>query len=426
MTNTTNASLLERRHKNVPRGVSTAFPVFPARALNTEIWDVEGKRYLDFAGGIAVMNVGHCHPKVVEAVRRQSELFTHTAFQVTGYEQYISLAERMNKVVPIKGPAKTIFFSTGAEALENAVKIAKASTGRTGVITFVGSFHGRTNLTMAMTGKVVPYKKGLGPFPPGIYHAPYPVPYHGISEEDSLEAIAKIFKASIDPGEVAAIAIEPVQGEGGFYVASPTFLRELRGLCDKHGIRLIVDEVQSGFGRTGKLFAIEHSGITPDLITSAKSIGAGLPISAVSGNAEIMDSVEPGGLGGTYGGNPVACAAAHAVFDVIEGEKLLERSSWIGQTVVSQLKKLAESCPHLGEVRGLGAMAAFEIVKDQKSHDPDAERAKKISAKALEKGLIVLSCGLYANVIRILVPLTVPENHLNEGLQILESAITSV
>ena len=425
MSNLTNGSLLERRQKNVPRGVSTAFPIFPARALNTEIWDVEGKRYLDFAGGIAVLNVGHSHPKVVGAVKKQSELFTHAAFQVTGYEQYILLAERMNRVAPVKGPAKTIFFSTGAEALENAVKIAKVATNRSGVITFLGGFHGRTALTMAMTGKVIPYKKKFGPFPPGIYHAPYPVPYHGVSEEESLEAIQRIFKASIDPGEVAAIALEPVQGEGGFYIASPAFLRELRSLCDKFGIMLIADEVQSGFGRTGKMFAIEHSGVTPDLITTAKSIAGGLPLSAVSGNADLMDSVDPGGLGGTYGGNPIACAAALAVFDIIESEKLLERSIGIGKTVIQRLTALAETCPHLGEVRGLGGMTAFEIVKDQKTREPDPDRTKRITTKALESGLIVLSCGLYSNTIRILVPLTVPEVQLDEGLSILESAVKS-
>ena len=293
------------------------------------------------------------------------------------------------------------------------------------MITFVGGFHGRTALTMAMTGKVLPYKKSFGPFPAGIYHAPFPVPYHGITEKDSLDAIARIFKASIDPSEVAAIAIEPVQGEGGFYIASSSFLRELRAICDKHGIKLIADEVQTGFGRTGRLFAIEHSGVTPDLVTTAKSIGAGVPISAVSGSAELMDSVEPGGLGGTYGGNPLACAAAHAVFDVIESEKLLERSTAIGAKVTSRLRALAEKCPHLGEVRGLGGMTAFEIVKDQKTHEPDPDRTKKVTAKALEKGLIVLSCGLYGNVVRILVPLTVPDSQLDEGLSILETAISS-
>lgn len=417
MSSLTNAELLERRQKNVPRGVSTAFPIFPARASNSEIWDVEGKRYLDFAGGIAVMNVGHTHPRVVEAVRRQSELFTHAAFQVTGYEQYVTLAERMNRVVPVKGPAKTIFFSTGAEALENAVKIAKAATGRSGVITFVGGFHGRTALTLAMTGKVLPYKKKFGPFPAGIYHAPYPVPYHGISDEDSLSAIHTLFKASIDPSEVAAIVIEPVQGEGGFYIASAAFLRELRSICDKNGIMLIADEVQTGFGRTGKLFAVEHSGVTPDLISAAKSMAAGLPISAVSGNDKLMDSVDPGGLGGTYGGNPLACAAAHAVFDIIESENLLEKSTKLGKSVITRLTALAEKCPHVGEIRGLGGMTAFEIVKDKKTHEPDSDRAKKITALALDKGLLVLSCGLFGNVIRILVPLTVPETQLEEGLK---------
>lgn len=423
MNSITNQSLLERRENNVPRGVATVYPIFPKRALNAEVWDVEDRRYLDFSGGIAVMNVGHSHPRVVEAVRRQSELFSHVAFQVTGYETYVHLAERMNRVVPVKGPAKTIFFSTGAEALENAVKIAKVATGRHGLISFVGGFHGRTNLTMGLTGKVVPYKKHFGPFPPGIHHVPYPISYHGITEAISLAAIEKLFKATIDPSDVAAIVIEPVQGEGGFYIASPRFLSDLRELCDKHGILLIVDEVQTGFARTGKLFAMEYSGIKPDLITTAKSIAAGLPLSAVSGNAALMDMVEPGGLGGTYGGNPIACAAAHAVFDIIESENLLERSRCIGGTIVRRLTSLAQECPHVGEVRGLGGMVAFEIVKDQAVCEPDPDRARRIVGKALESGLIVLVCGLFGNVIRILVPLTVPEGHLSEGLSILEDAV---
>jgi 4-aminobutyrate aminotransferase/(S)-3-amino-2-methylpropionate transaminase len=422
----TNHELLERRQKAVPRGVSTAAPVFAERAENAEVWDVEGKRYIDFAGGIGVLNSGHRHPKVLAAVQRQSEKFFHTAFQVMAYESYVELAEKLNGLVPVGKPAKTILFTTGAEAVENAVKIAKGATGRSGVIAFVGGFHGRTCLSMALTGKVIPYKKGFGPFPSGIYHAPYPVPYHGVSEDDSFRALEKIFKADIDPSEVAAILIEPVQGEGGFYIASAAFLRRLRALCDAHGILLIADEVQSGVARTGKFFAIEHSGVRPDLITIAKSIGAGLPLSAVSGSAAIMDALDPGGLGGTYAGNPVACAAALAVLEVVAEENLLQKSTTLGQHLVRRITELAEKFPAIGEIRNLGGMAAFELVKDRTTHEPDADRAKKLTAAALEHGLILLSCGLYSNVIRILVPLTAPISQIDEGLGLLEKALTDV
>ncbi|MGH7187541.1 MAG: aspartate aminotransferase family protein, partial [Pseudomonadota bacterium] len=323
----TNAQLVDRRNKAVPRGVGHATPVYAARAENAEVWDVEGRRYIDFAGGIAVLNTGHRHPKVMAAVQAQLERFTHTAFQVMAYEPYIALAERLNKLAPFAGPAKTILFTTGAEAVENAIKIARAATGRPGVIAFSGAFHGRTLLTMAMTGKVLPYKKGFGPFPSDVYHVPFPIEHQGVSVADSLKAIAFLFKADIDPARVAAIVIEPVQGEGGFFVAPKELLVELRKLCDVHGILLISDEVQAGFARTGKMFGIEHSGVEPDLIAIAKSLAGGFPLSGVVGRAAIMDACETGGLGGTYGGNPVACAAALAVIDVIKEEGLLDRAN---------------------------------------------------------------------------------------------------
>jgi 4-aminobutyrate aminotransferase/(S)-3-amino-2-methylpropionate transaminase len=314
----TNAELFARRNAAVPRGVSNATQVFAARAENAEIWDVEGKRYVDFAGGIAVLNTGHRHPKVMRAVAEQAEHFTHTAFQVMPYEPYIALAERLNAAAPFSGPAKTILFTTGAEALENAVKITRAATGRPGVIAFTGGFHGRTMMTMAMTGKVMPYKRAFGPMPADVYHVPFPVAHHGITVEDTLKALRFLFAADISPDRVAALVIEPVQGEGGFHVAPPELMVELRRICDEHTIVLVADEVQSGFARTGKLFAVEHSGIEPDMVTVAKSLAGGFPLSGVIGRAPLMDAAEPGGLGGTYAGSPTACAAALAVLDVIE------------------------------------------------------------------------------------------------------------
>src|SRR6202012_4369779 len=307
-----------RREKAVPRGVGTAHPIFAARADNSELWDAEGQRFVDFAGGIAVLNVGHRHPKVVKAVERQLGLYTHTAFQVTAYEPYIELAERLNAIAPFSSPAKSILFTTGAEAVENAVKIARAATGRSAVIAFGGGFHGRTMLTMALTGKVLPYKRQFGPLPNEVFHLPFPNAGMGVSTEDSLKALDFIFRADVEPGRVAAIIIEPIQGEGGFYEAPTELLRALRTICDRHGILLIADEVQTGFARTGKMFGIENSGVEPDLISIAKSLGGVLPLSGVIGKADIMDTVEPGGLGGTYGGNPLACAAALAVLDVFE------------------------------------------------------------------------------------------------------------
>ena len=421
----TNAELLERRNAAVPRGVGHATPIYAARAENAEIWDVEGKRYIDFAGGIAVLNTGHRHPRVMAAVQAQLERFTHTAFQVMAYEPYIALAERLNKLAPFKGPAKTIFFTTGAEAVENAIKIARVFTGRPGVISFSGAFHGRTLLTMAMTGKVLPYKKGFGPFPSDVYHVPFPIEHQGVSVADSLKAINFLFKADIDPARVAAIILEPVQGEGGFFVAPKELLVELRKLCDAHGILLVSDEVQAGFARTGKMFGIEHSGVEPDLIAIAKSMAGGFPLSGVVGRANIMDASETGGLGGTYGGNPVACAAALAVLDVIKEEKLLDRANAMGDRIKTKLNQFAKrnDLMPIAAIRGPGAMIGFEIVKHRGSFEPDADATKRLTTVALQNGLIVLNCGVYNNVIRILVPLTASDAIVDEGMGMLENAM---
>ena len=421
----TNQELLARRQAAVPRGVSSTTEIFAARADNAELWDVDGKRYIDFAGGIGVLNSGHRHPKVMTAIRQQLERFTHSAFQVVSYEPYVALAEKLNRLAPCVGPNKTIFLTTGAEAIENAVKIARAATKRSAVIAFSGGFHGRTFMTLALTGKVDPYKKGFGPFPGDVYHVPYPNRFHGIASEHSLDAIELLFKTDVEPARVAAMVIEPVQGEGGFYIAPFEFLRELRRLCDEHGILLIVDEIQSGFGRTGKMFALEHSGIKADLVAVAKSLAAGIPLSAVVGRAAIMDAVDPGGLGGTYGGNPIACAAGLAVLEVFEEEKLLERSANIGERITGRMTELAASnrfsC--IGEVRGLGAMVAIELVEDRASNKPAAALTKRWTENCVRNGLILLTCGVYGNVARILVPLTASEAVIEEGLAILERSL---
>ena len=422
-----NTELVNRRNAAVPRGVASATSIFVEKAENSEVWDVEGKRYLDFAAGIAVCNTGHRHPKIMAAAAKQNEAFVHTAFQVVPYESYISLAERLNLLAPINN-AKTIFMTTGAEAVENAIKIARYHTKRSAIVSFVGAFHGRSLLTMGLTGKVVPYKAGFGPFPAEIYHVPFPIEHHGISVADSLHALEKLFKADVEPEQVAAIIIEPVQGEGGFYIASPEFLQALRALCDKHGILLICDEVQSGFARTGKLFACEYAEIEPDLMTIAKSLAGGFPLSGVIGKADIMDSPEPGGLGGTYGGSPIGCAAAHAVLDVIEEEQLCTRSIQIGKRMVERInamKQRTDTIP-IGDVRGLGAMVAFELVKERGGNTPDANRIKPLTSKALEHGLILLSCGIYGNTIRLLATLTIPDEQLEEGLNILEQSLVEV
>jgi 4-aminobutyrate aminotransferase/(S)-3-amino-2-methylpropionate transaminase len=423
----TNAEIFARREAAVPRGIGHSTPISAQRALNAEVWDVEGKRYVDFAGGIAVLNTGHCNPHVMAAVREQMERFTHTCFQVLLYEPYVTLAERLNKLAPIDGLTKTAFFTTGAEATENAIKMARASTGRAGVIAFTGGFHGRTAMTMTMTGKVQPYKKGFGAAIPEVWHVPFPAPQLDVTVEESLKYLGFLFKADIDPARVAAIIIEPVQGEGGFHQAPPELMRALRKLCDQHGIVLIADEVQTGYGRTGKMFAMEHYDVRPDLICVAKSLAGGFPLSGVIGKQAIMDAAEPGGLGGTYAGNPLAVAAANAVLDVFEKDKLVDRANIIGAHIVERLKKMQQRNDLLpmAAVRAVGAMIAFDIVKERGGEVPDAEMTKKVTQRAAEEGLILLSCGTNFNTIRILVPLTAEDGVIDEGLDKLELALSA-
>ena len=415
----TNAALFARREAAIPRGVGHSHQMFIARGKNAEIWDVEGRRFVDFAGGIAVLNTGHCHPAVIQAVKDQLDKYTHTCFQVVPYEPYVELAERINAKAPGDFAKKTLFLTTGSEAVENAIKIARAATGRSGVICFSGGYHGRTLLTLAMTGKVVPYKTGFGPFPAEVFHATFPNALHGTSVDASMASVEAIFKNDIEASRVAAIIVEPVQGEGGFNVAPPEFLQRLRALCDTHGILMICDEVQTGVGRTGTWFAVEQSGVAPDLITTAKSMAGGFPISAVVGRADVMDAAAPGGLGGTYAGSPVACAAALAVLDVFEQENLLQRSRNVGQRLTTALQAMAERHACIGDVRGMGAMVAVELFRNGDVQQPDADLAKRITAEATARGLILLTCGTYGNVIRILVPLTASDALLDEGLAIM-------
>ena len=426
MSNKTNAALWDRRLKAVPHGVGTMHPRFAASAKNAEITDVEGNRYIDFATGIAVCNTGHSDPRIVQAVKAQLDDFSHTCFQVNPYESYIELAERLNALAPGDTPKKTIFLSTGAEAVENAIKIARAATGRSGVIAFKGGFHGRTMMGMALTGKVVPYKVGFGPFPGDIYHAPYPVAYHGVSEAQSLAALEAIFKSDIEPGRVAAIILEPVQGEGGFYAAPASFMKALRALCDTHGILLICDEIQTGFARTGSLFATDHSGIEPDLMTVAKAMAGGFPISGVIGKADIMDAAAPGGLGGTYGGSVLGCVAGLKVLDIIEDDRLCRRAAEIGDLFRQRLEAMQQKFTCIGEVRNVGAMIAIELVKDRDADAPDGALTAAIVKAAAEKGLILLSCGVRGNVIRFLPALTANDAILREGLDTLEAVIADL
>jgi 4-aminobutyrate aminotransferase len=417
-----NQELQARKEAATPRGVSVLCGIFADHAKNAEIWDVEGRRFIDFAGGIGVLNTGHQHPRVVAAVSAQLQKLSHTCYTVVPYELYISVAERLNALTPGDHPKKTAFFTTGAEAVENAVKIARYHTGRPGVISFFGGYHGRTNLTLAMTGKVAPYKLGVGPFPADVYHAPYPNALYGVSVSEALRELGKLFLASVEPARVAAIVIEPLQGEGGFYVTPFEFLRALRALCDQHGIVLIADEVQSGFARTGKLFAMEHSGVIPDLQTMAKSLAGGYPLSAVTGRAEIMDAPAPGGLGGTYAGNPIALAAAEAVLDVIAEEKLCERAVTLGAKLRTLLERLAGEIPAIAEVRGLGGMIAVELMKPG-TREPDPELTRRVQQRALDAGLILLTAGMYGNVLRFLFPLTIEDAVFDEGLRTLEAAL---
>ena len=422
-----NAELQQRRVDAVARGVGNATQLFAVKALNAEIWDADGKRYIDFAGGIGVMNTGHRHPKVMARIQQQLDAVVHSCFQVMPYEPYIELAEQLNKRAPIEGKAKTLFVTTGAEAVENAVKIARAYTKRPGVIAFGGGYHGRTLLTLGLTGKVAPYKIGFGPFPADIFHARFPHEYHGISVADALHDIADLFKYDIEPSRVAAIIIEPVLGEGGFTPTPPEFMRALRAICDEHGILLIADEVQSGFARTGKLFAMEHYDVKADLITTAKSLAGGMPLSGVIGRAEVIDAPAAGGLGGTYGGNPVACAAALGVLEVIDSEDILNKSTLLGEKLAAYVENLAkESALGIGEIRHLGAMFAFELIKLGTKNTPDPDAAKALTTKAAELGLILLSCGVYANSIRVLVPITVEDAILDEALGMLEAALRAI
>jgi 4-aminobutyrate aminotransferase len=416
----TNADWEARRLAATPRGVSVFGDFYIDRAENAELFDIEGNRYIDFAAGIAVLNVGHRHPKVVAAIKAQIDQFLHTCYQVAPYASYVSLAEKISVRAPGAHAKKTIFLTTGAEAVENAVKIARAATGRPGVIAFGGAFHGRTSLTMALTGKVAPYKIGFAPFPGDIYHAAYPDALHGVSVADSLASLRKLFKTDIDPNRVAAILFEPVQGEGGFIPAPQEFVAGLRAIADEHGILLIADEVQTGFARTGKFFATEHFGAPVDLMTFAKSLAAGMPLSGVVGRADIMDAPGPGGLGGTYAGNPLAVAAAHAVIDIIDEEKLAARAVELGERLKTALKKAAH--PAIAEIRGLGSMVAVEFV-DPKTREPAPEITKKVQAAALKRGLILLTCGSYGNVIRFLYPLTTPDAVFAEALDILADAL---
>jgi 4-aminobutyrate aminotransferase/(S)-3-amino-2-methylpropionate transaminase len=403
--------------------VAQAHPVFVARAEGARLWDVDGREYLDFAGGIGVMNVGHGHPRVLQAVRAQLERFTHACFQVTPYETYVRLAERLSALAPGSFPKKTIFLTTGAEAVENAVKIARAHTGRPAVVALTHSFHGRTLLGMSLTGKASYYKQNFGPFAPEVYHAPAPYPYRGVSDGLALEGLEELFRTQVDPERVAALILEPVLGEGGFIPLSPEYLRAVRRITEAHGVLLVADEIQSGFGRTGKMWAIEHSGVVPDLITFAKSVAAGLPLSGVVGRAEVMDAPRPGGLGGTYAGNPLACAAGLAVLDVFAEEGLLERAEALGKVLWAGLKRLQERFPQVGEVRGLGPMVALELVRDRLSKEPAPELAQAVLEAARDQGLILLKAGMFGSVLRILVPLVATLEEAEEGLRRLEAAM---
>lgn len=416
------STLTERKNAAISRGVGMTTQIYADRAENAEIWDKDGNRYIDFAAGIAVVNTGHRHPRVIEAVKKQLDRFTHTCHQVVPYENYVELAERLNTIVPGDFAKKTIFVTTGAEAVENAVKIARAATGRQAVIAFTGGFHGRTFMGMALTGKVVPYKVGFGAMPADVFHAPFPIELHGTTVEQSLAVLKKLFAADVDPKRVAAIIVEPVQGEGGFYPVPAPLMKALRQICDEHGMLLIADEVQTGFARTGKLFAMEHYGIAADLVTMAKGLGGGFPIAAVTGRAEIMDAPGPGGLGGTYAGNPLGVAAAHAVLDVIADENLCDRAEQLGGRLKQRLAAIREQAPEIVDIRGPGFMNAVEF-NDATTSLPSADFANRVRLAALDRGLILLTCGVHGNVIRFLAPITIQDNVFAEALDILEASI---
>jgi 4-aminobutyrate aminotransferase len=416
-----NTALAARRSAAIARGVGVSSPLFATSAKNAELWDAEGRRYIDFAAGIAVLNTGHGHPRVVEAVKAQIDAFSHTCHQVVPYETYVELAEKLNQAVPGDFAKKTIFATTGAEAVENAIKIARHYTGRTAIIAFKGGFHGRTFMGMALTGKVQPYKAGFGPMPGDVWHVPYPMAPHGMTTADAMEAIEGLFKADVDPARVAAIILEPVQGEGGFYPAPAELMRALRSLCDTHGIVLIADEVQTGFARTGKLLAMEHYDVAADLTTMAKSLAGGFPLSAVTGRAEIMDAPQPGGLGGTYGGSPLGIAAALAVLDVIRDEDLCKRAATLGTRLKSRLAGLQNEVPEIADIRGPGFMVAAEFIAPNGTPLPALTTA--IRDEAMARGLILLTCGVYGNVIRFLSPITIEDAVFDEALDIVSDAI---
>ena len=417
-------SLLESRLRAVPRGVGNAHPIFIERALGAKMWDVDGTEYIDFIGGIGVLNVGHAHPRVRAAIAEQSDRFSHTCFQVAMYDSYVRLAQRLNRLAPGPSAKKTLLLSTGAEATENAVKIAREFTGRPAVVAFHHGFHGRTLLALTMTGKNSPYKQHFGPFCSEVYHAPFPYEYHGWTTERALAALQQLFESEVAPDRIAAIIIEPVLGEGGFVPAPAKYLQELRRIATRHGIVLIADEIQSGFGRTGKFFAIEHAGVEPDLITIAKSLAAGMPLSAIIGRADIMDAPAPGGLGGTYAGNPVACAAALAALDIYDEERLADRAVAIGTQIEAALRALQRRFPRVGDVRGLGAMMALEFTDDPDSDLPTI--AKRIVTEARARGLLLMAAGAKGDIIRVLVPLIISDDELTEALSRLTASCEAV
>jgi 4-aminobutyrate aminotransferase len=419
-----NADVARRRDDAIARGVGMMTQIYADRAFNAEVWDIEGNRYIDFAAGIAVVNTGHCHPRVMAAVADQMSRFTHTCHQVLPYESYIRLAERLNAAVPGDFAKKTVFVTTGAEACENAVKIARIATGRSGVIAFGGAFHGRTFMGMSLTGKVEPYKKGFGAMMPDVWHVPFPQEVHNVTTADALAGLTKLFKADLDPGRVAAIIFEPVQGEGGFYPAPRDLVRSIRRLCDEHGIVMIADEVQTGFARTGHLFAMAAYDVAADLTTMAKGLAGGLPLAAVTGRAELMDAAHPGGLGGTYGGNPLGIAAANAVLDVIEEEDLCARANELGGRLKQRLEAIRSVTPEISDIRGPGFMVAVEFA-DPASRTPDPGMTGRVRTEALKRGLILLTCGVYGNVIRFLAPITIPEAHFAEAMDILEASVAA-
>lgn len=419
-----NAEISGRRDAAISRGVGMLTQIYVERAKNAEVWDVEGNRYIDFAAGIAVVNTGHCHPKVMAAVEKQIGSFTHTCHQVLPYENYVRLAERLNDKVPGDFEKKTVFVTTGAEAVENAVKIARAATGRPAIVAFGGAFHGRTFMGMSLTGKVAPYKKGFGAMMPDVFHVPFPVDLHGVSVDDALASLDKLFKADLDPGRVAAIILEPVQGEGGFYPAPAPLMRAVRKICDDNGIVMIADEVQTGFARTGNLFAMQGYDVVADLTTMAKGLAGGLPLAAVTGRADLMDAAAPGGLGGTYGGNPLGIAAANAVLDVIEEEDLCARAIDLGGRLKQRLESIRQNTPEMVDVRGPGFMVAAEFnLPDGSAPNPDF--ANRVRAEAQKRGLILLTCGVYGNVIRFLAPLTIPDDIFAEAMDILEASVAA-